>query len=213
MCCSSRLVFSWLMGIALAGCGGETVVRDSGTGAGGQGGATAGSSSTGPGSAGGFGPADISVSSSSGGREDCTTLDQGDLRIEVVGDGSAQVLQHGCGEGRIPLLQALGGGECGDGLAARACAAPEGGAVMEVYAPRLLEPGTSDEAVVRYRAGDGVDYEARDGHVVLDELGDVGAIGKGSYSAVVVSKADGATTLSISGGFVLCRVPDAPPCP
>lgn len=202
------------MSIAISGCASEAVVRDPGTGAGGHGGATASSSSTGTSSGGGYDPATSAASSSSGGFVGCPIVpDEGNFWIAVVGDGSPQTLQLGCGEDPMPLIQVVGGGECGYGLAARACATPASGAVMELYAPGLLDPGTSDEALVRYRAGDGVEYEAADGQFVLDGLGDVGSTGNGSYSATVVSTADGTTTLSISGGFVLCRVPDGPPCP
>lgn len=217
-----RLAFPWLMSLAfpwpvslgILGCGSDVVVRAAGTGAGGHHGATTASSSTGPSSAGGSGPSTTSDSSSSGGIMDCLILvDQGDLRIDVVGDGSPQRLPLGCGEDPMPVVQIVGGGECRYSLAARACATPEGGAALELYAPGLREPGIRDEARVRYRAADGVEYEAADGQVVLDEIGHVGSTGKGSYVATVVSKADGTATLPISGDFVLCRIPDGPPCP
>ncbi|XXY48477.1 hypothetical protein WME91_51590 [Sorangium sp. So ce269] len=218
----SRLAACWLMSVAIAGCGGEAVVRDAGTGSGGQGGATAGSSSsgssssssTGSSSGGGFDPAASATSSASGGIVDCSVvLDEHGFEIGVIGDGSPQRLPSGCGDDPVPLLQIVGGGECAYSLAARACASPAGGAAIELSARGLLEPGTSDAARVRYRAGDGVDYEAADGQLVLEALGDVGAVARGRYSATVVSEADGATALSISGEFTLCRIPDGPPCP
>ncbi|WP_437514797.1 hypothetical protein [Sorangium sp. So ce1099] len=213
----SRLAACWLMSVAIAGCGGEAVVRDAGAGAGGQGGATAGSSSSGSigsSSGGGFDPAASAISSASGGIVDCSVApDEHGFEIGVIGDGPPQRLPSGCGEDPLPLLQILGGGECAYSLAARACASPAGGAAIELSARSLLEPGTSDAARVRYRAGDGVDYEAADGQLVIEALGDVGAVARGRYAATVVSEADGATALSISGEFTLCRVPDGLPCP
>ncbi|XYI01872.1 hypothetical protein ACMHYB_19740 [Sorangium sp. So ce1128] len=233
----SHLASRWLMSVALVGCGGEAVVRDAGTGAGGQGGATAGSSSTGssssgssstgssssgssstgssgPSSGGGLDPATSASSSASGGIVDCSVLlDEHGFEIGVIGDGPPQRLRSGCGEDPVPLLQIVGGGECAYSLAARACASPTGGAAIELSARGLLDPGTSDAARVLYRAGDGVHYEAADGQLVLEALGDEGAAARGRYSATVVSEVDGATALPIRGEFTLCRVPDGPPCP
>ncbi|AUX48433.1 uncharacterized protein SOCE26_099670 [Sorangium cellulosum] len=224
MCCRNRLASPLLMSIAIAACGGRAVVYDEGTGAGGEGGAAAGSASAAASSGGstsaaassggGLDPATTSASSASGGFVECpVVLDHNSFWLEVLGDGPSQKLQRGCREDPMPLIQIVGGGECGYGVSVRACAAPDGGAALALYAPGLLEPGASDEAIVRYRDEDGVAYEAMAGQLLLDELGDVSSIGRGSYSATVVSTADGTTTLSISGGFMLCRVPDGPPCP
>jgi hypothetical protein len=107
----------------------------------------------------------------------------------------------------FPVGQLSGGGECDPALFVRMCSAPNPPAVgMSVSLSTPLTVVGTSPATAYYR---GMQLDAVE--VTVDEIGEVTEPIRGSFVGVA-SIPDGMPT-DVTGQFVVCRIPDMPPCP
>ncbi|NUO53504.1 MAG: hypothetical protein HOV80_32030 [Polyangiaceae bacterium] len=209
-----RSTFLRTLGVAVvaAGCSEVLVTPDDGTGGNSNEGASGPTAST-----------TIATSTSSFGTQSSVTtggeggapevlcplvLDRG-FYLTMTVNGSFYALNMPCGGDEAynaPTAAFGGGGECAHGTLIRACAVPEPDQPSGiVFSTPLAGPGTAP--------AEGIfgDMPFEDVEVTITSYGEVNGIIRGGLNGILRLPDD--TEVEATGEFIVCRIPDTPPCP